>query len=99
MEAQIRNMRGLAKVIFEEMVYASELVPDPSALWTQENFERLHDGLRERLAPQNGDSSDSFFNMIFDRSFAQAKSVFEDMIHLAMPPMEKSHIQPMFAMA
>ena len=75
MEAQIQNMRGLARVIFEEMVYASELVPNPSALWTSDNFLRLQEGLRARLAPDAGDKSKTFFNMIFDRSLLPRPAV------------------------
>lgn len=97
MEAQIQNMRGLAKVIFEEMVYASELVPNPSALWTPDNFMKLREGLRERLAPEVGDNSKTFFNMVFDRSFFEARTIFEDMIH--MTEYEQCYPQVMFATA
>ena len=97
MEAQIQNMRGLARVIFEEMVYASELVPNPSALWTSDNFLRLQEGMRARLAPNAGDKSKTFFNMIFDRSFAEARSVFEGILDMA--EFERCHPQVMYATA
>ncbi|ADK86154.1 hypothetical protein Deba_2800 [Desulfarculus baarsii DSM 2075] len=79
MEAHAIN--GLTKVIFEEMASASMHAPDPDALWTPENFGRLRDDLRQRLAPEG--RGRAFFEAMFEMSYAEARGLMEQVLAMA----------------
>lgn len=91
MEAQINSLRGLTRVIFEEMVAASMMLPNPNAVWTPDNFDWLRGEVKHRLAP-DGPGGRAFFEATFDRSYSEARHLMEEL--LSMTAME-SHVRPL----
>ena len=66
---------GLTRVIFESLV---ALTPDLAAEgegWSPELLARVEQDVRHRLAPQGGPSERLIFDLLFGRSFAEAKEL------------------------
>lgn len=66
---------GLTRVIFESLV---ALTPDLMAegeSWSPELLARVEQDVRRRLAPEGGPAERLIFDMVFRRSFAEARDL------------------------
>lgn len=66
---------GMTRVIFESLV---ALTPDLAAegeSWSPEILARVEQDVHRRLAPQDNSSERLIFDMLFRRSFAEAKDL------------------------
>ncbi len=67
--------RGLTRVIFESLVALTPELASEGESWSPEVLDRLESDVHSRLAPQDGLRERLVFDMVFHRSFAEAREL------------------------
>lgn len=75
MEALQNQPRGLTRLIYENLVAITPEVLANGETWTPEILDRVEHDLHQRLAPSGSKRQELIFNMVFRRSFAEARDL------------------------
>jgi hypothetical protein len=75
MSATDNDPRGLTRVIFESLVALTPELAAEGEAWSPEVLDRLERDVHLRLAPQDGLRERLVFDMVFHRSFAEARAL------------------------
>ncbi len=75
MEAIEMQPRGLTRLIFENLVAITPEVLANGETWTPDMFDRVEHDLHQRLAPSGSRRQELIFDMVFHRSFAEARDM------------------------
>jgi hypothetical protein len=75
MEAQENQARGLTRLIYENLVAITPAVLANGETWTPDLFDRVEHDLHQRLAPSGSKRQELIFDMVFHRSFAEARDL------------------------
>ena len=67
--------RGLTRVIFESLVSLTPELAAEGESWSPEVLDRLESDVHRRLAPQDAPRERLIFDMVFRRSFAEARDL------------------------
>lgn len=67
--------RGLTRVIFESLVALTPELAAEGESWSPEVLDRLERDVHLRLAPEDGQRERLIFDMVFQRSFAEARQL------------------------
>ncbi|MCA1906016.1 MAG: hypothetical protein LDL11_05440 [Desulfarculus sp.] len=67
--------RGLTRIIFESLVALTPELAAEGESWSPEVLDRLEHDVHSRLAPQDGLRERLVFDMVFQRSFAEARQL------------------------
>lgn len=75
MESQETQPRGLTRLIYENLVALTPEVLENGETWTPELLDRVEHDLHKRLSPSGSKREELIFNMVFRRSFAEARQL------------------------
>lgn len=75
MEAFETQPRGLTRLIYENLVAITPEVLANGETWTPDLLDRVEHDLHQRLAPSGSKRQELIFNMVFRRSFAEARDL------------------------
>ncbi|KMY65666.1 hypothetical protein AAU61_21035 [Desulfocarbo indianensis] len=75
METMNTQPRGLTRLIYENLVALTPEVLANGESWTPELLDRVEHDLHQRLAPSGSKRQELIFNMVFRRSFAEARDL------------------------
>lgn len=67
--------RGLTRLIYEALVSQTPELVEAGESWTPELLDRLEHHLRQSFSPRPSQRDQLIFNMVFQRSFAEAKQL------------------------
>jgi hypothetical protein len=75
METLQDTPRGLTRLIYENLVAITPEVLANGETWTPDLLDRVEHDLHQRLAPSGSKRQEIIFNMVFSRSFAEARDL------------------------
>jgi len=75
METYETQPRGLTRLIYENLVAITPEVLSNGETWTPDLLDRVEHDLHQRLAPSGSKRQKLIFNMVFRRSFAEARDL------------------------
>lgn len=75
MQPNTENFRGLTRLIVESLVEKTAEMAACGESWTPEILDRVEEALHQRLAPPASQRRRLIFDMVFRRSFAEAKGL------------------------
>ena len=73
MDHNLEKNRGLTRIILESLIASTSQLVEEGESWSPEILARLEDELCRRLAPQDSVQNQMIFDMVFRRSFGEAK--------------------------
>jgi len=77
--------RGLTRLIFEALVSQTPELVEAGETWTPELLDQVEHTLKQRFSPRPTQREQLIFNMVFHRSFAEAKSLLLSSLALEAP--------------
>jgi hypothetical protein len=86
MEYTAQNPRGLARLIYESLTAAAPEMQAEGEFWTPELLDRVEAELHGRLRPAGSTRSAAIFDMVFRRSFAEARELILADTYLGLSP-------------
>jgi hypothetical protein len=92
MSANTSYPRGLTRIIFETLVSLTPGLAAEGESLTPELLTRVEQDVRRQLAPQGNERDRLFFDMVFGRSFAEARDLV--LSTSARPALPKTAARP-----
>ncbi len=74
MERTQNQLQGLSRAIYESLLSLTPTLLGEGEWWDEELLDRVEEDLRRRLAPRHDLSARHVFELVFRRSFAEARS-------------------------
>ncbi len=81
--------RGLTRLIYEALVSQTPELVEAGESWTPELLDQVEHNLKQKFSPRPTQREQLIFNMVFQRSFAEAKHLLLD--GLALEGQEKGY--------
>lgn len=78
--AAYQEPKGLTRVILDSLVEVTPQVLANGESWDEELFAQVQERVRRRLAPRDRDSA--WFELVFRRSFTEAKLIFQQLLSI-----------------
>jgi hypothetical protein len=75
METHDTQPRGLTRLIYENLVALTPEVLANGETWTPDLLDRVEHDLHQQLAPTGSKRQEMIFDMVFRRSFAEAREL------------------------
>jgi|Deesub1362A_J573_1020465.scaffolds.fasta_scaffold06696_1 hypothetical protein len=74
MERTQNQLQGLSRAIYESLVHMTPMLLSEGEPWNDALLDRVEEDLRRQLAPRDDTVARDVFDMVFRRSFAEARS-------------------------
>jgi hypothetical protein len=86
MEATAQNPRGLTRLLYESLLSSAPELQAEGEYWTPELLDRVEAELHQRLRPTGSRRSADIFDMVFSRSFSEARELILADAYLGVSP-------------
>lgn len=88
MNPNAENFRGLTRLIVESLVEKTAEMAACGESWSPEILDRMEEDIHHRLAPPASQRRRLIFDMVFRRSFAEARELILQLNPFAYPEKE-----------
>ena len=88
MNPNTENFRGLTRLIVESLVEKTAEMAACGETWSPELLDKVEEDLRQHLAPPMSQRRGLIFDMVFRRSFAEAKELILSLTSFNYPEKE-----------
>ncbi len=77
--------RGLTRLIYEALVSQTPELVEAGESWTPELLDQVEHDLKQKFSPRPSQREQLIFNMVFQRSFAEARNLLLRSLALESP--------------